>query len=77
MKKSDHVDGSICLQGTQKVPKNYMPCCKTFEQHTKMCHFDLRYEYWQHRKIWVIKLSDEVGGGGSEITYCPYCGKKL
>ena len=72
-----HIDGSSCLEGTCKIPKRYNPCCKCFNDHTKTCEYDIRYEWWSKQKIWVIAIPKSAGGGGIKITFCPHCGKKL
>lgn len=72
-----HADGSPCLEGTKSVPKKYEPCCELFNSHTSTCVHDIRYEWWGKRKIWVIAISEESGGGGIEIKFCPHCGSKL
>ena len=75
MKK--HTDGTECLEGTKRVPKNFKPCCDVFEGHTSTCAFDLRYEWRQKSKQWVIAISEIAGGGGISIAFCPHCGARL
>jgi hypothetical protein len=72
-----HADGSICLEGIKRVPRNFKPCCDFFKLHTTSCAYDIRFEWWSKKKIWVIPISDEAGGGGINILFCPHCGKKL
>ena len=72
-----HADGTICLEGTSRVPKPYRPCCQAFDVQTSMCAFDVRYEWSPRQKTWVIAISESAGGGGVVITYCPHCGDKL
>jgi hypothetical protein len=76
MSKQLHADGTPCLEGTQKVPRNYEPCCEIFDAGTKACEFDIRFEWWAKLKHWVIRIPDG-GSAGMEIAYCPYCGTKL
>lgn len=71
-----HLDGSVCLDGTQRVPENWRACCDVFADHTKTCTFDLRYE-WSEQHGWMIMIDDSAGGGGVQITTCPHCGTKL
>ena len=73
---SRHPDGSPCLKGTQRVPKNYVPCCEFFDYRTRTCAYDIRYEYWKGQG-WMIVIVEEAGGGGIAISYCPHCGTRL
>lgn len=50
VKRQRHRDGTECLEGTQKVPKKFEPCCQTFLEHTKTCVHDIRYEWWRKSK---------------------------
>lgn len=72
-----HSDGSICLEGTRRVPENFKSCCNEFESHTDACTFDIRYEWWGNPQGWFIPIVPSAGGGGIAIGYCPHCGKKL
>lgn len=72
-----HEDGSICLEGTRKLPKNFKPCCEVFRSHTASCIFDVRYEWNENIKGWWIAIDSKAGGGGIEIKYCPHCGESL
>jgi hypothetical protein len=72
-----HTDGSVCLEGTKSVPEGYAPCCESFDYRTTRCAYDIRFEYWKERDIWVIPIVDSAGGGGIEISYCPHCGAQL
>jgi hypothetical protein len=76
-KKRKHTDGSICLEGTRRVPKPYTACCEAFDSRTVACTFDIRYEWWPKLKTWVVPISDASGGGGVAINHCPHCGMKL
>lgn len=71
-----HPDGSECLAGTQRVPKGHLPCCEVFEDHTRACAFDVRYE-WSEEHGWVTAISSSAGGGGVAISHCPHCGEQL
>jgi len=72
-----HDDGSQCPEGTRKVPRGFKPCCDSFDQHTRACYFDLRYEWWPKYKGWFIPLAPKAGGGGIQIQFCPHCGTSL
>ena len=72
-----HADGSPCLEGTRRVPQDYVPCCKDFDYRTTRCAYDIRYEYSKEYDVWVILLVEAAGGGGIEISYCPHCGARL
>jgi len=72
-----HSDGTICREGTQSLPEDFVPCCEMFSAHTATCVFDIRYEWWKTSRRWVIAIAESAGGGGIEITYCPHCGTKL
>jgi hypothetical protein len=72
-----HTDGTECLEGTTKIPKDFKPCCDVFDAHISSCAYDLRYEWWQKMKIWVIVISETAGGGGIAISFCPHCGSRL
>lgn len=76
-KRQLHTDGTVCLEGTRRVPKAFAPCCDQFKYRTTACDSDIRYEWWSKRKIWVTKISDIAGGGGVVMSYCPHCGRKL
>jgi hypothetical protein len=71
-----HPDGSECLAGTQRVPRDYAPCCEVFEDHTRACVFDVRYE-WSESHGWMTAISSLAGGGGITISHCPHCGMRL
>lgn len=70
-----HSDGSVCLEGTSKVPEDWTPCCDTFASHTKACVHDIRYEWWEDE--WVTVINTTAGGGGIAINFCPHCGDEL
>jgi hypothetical protein len=72
-----HSAGDLCLEGARRVPANFSPCCDAFEGHLETCAFDLRYEWWERSRQWVVRVADEAGGGGITIGYCPHCGHKL
>ena len=72
-----HSDGTECLEGFQQVPIHYKPCCELFNAHTKNCVVDIRYEWWDHNKMWFIRLPAIYDSSGIVIKYCPHCGKKL
>ena len=76
MKTAHHPDGSICVAGTRRVPRNFSPCCEAFNACTKNCEFDIRFEWWSKSKVWVIRIPDR-GSAGSVIQFCPYCGAAL
>ena len=71
-----HADGSVCLEGTRKLPLNFSACCKQFETHTVACVHDVRYE-WTAASGWRIAIADFAGGGGLAIRHCPHCGANL
>lgn len=71
-----HDDGSVCLEGTRRVPARYKPCCRAFDRLTTNCKFDIRAEWWAGRRKWYVLLCDG-GSSGLELNYCPFCGKKL
>jgi len=75
-KRIHHVTNDECLDGTQRVPKRFKPCCDAFDYRTKSCLYEVRYEKFARGK-WGIRLSDIVGGGWIWIRHCPHCGKKL
>jgi hypothetical protein len=72
-----HPDGSPCLEGIRLIPVDYKPCCELFDSHTSACTYDIRYEWWVGKNIWVIAISEQAGGGGIEISFCPHCGARL
>lgn len=72
-----HSDGTICPEGTQRLPARFSPCCNEFKSHTLACYFDIRYEWWPRKKSWFIVIAETAGGGGMAISYCPHCGSKL
>jgi hypothetical protein len=72
-----HADGSICKEGTQSVPNNYVPCCSKFECRTKKCEYDIRFKWGSKIKEWGIVVPEIAGGGVISIKYCPHCGKSL
>src|SRR4051812_22708633 len=76
-KSPKHTDGSLCLEGTSRVPKGFHACCAAFAVHTKTCEFDIRYEWWPRPKGWYVVIAEAAGGGGVEIGFCPHCGAKL
>lgn len=73
-KLKKHLDGSVCLEGTRLLPKEYKPCCNMFASHTSTCTHDLRYQYSEKFNSWSIALQD---GSGIMIKYCPHCASKL
>lgn len=73
-KLKKHLDGSPCVEGTRRLPKDYKACCDIFDGHTATCTHDLRYEYIENFKSWWIALQD---GSGITIKYCPHCGSSL
>jgi hypothetical protein len=77
MAPPSHLDGSACLEGTQRVPRGYVSCCEDFRQHTLTCYHDIRYEWWSTQRRWFTIISPAAGGGGVAIAFCPHCGKKL
>jgi hypothetical protein len=72
-----HSDGTLCLEGTRRVPRAYRACCEAFDARTFTCVHDVRYEWWPGQKTWVIRISEQSGGGGIAMAYCPHCGAKL
>lgn len=72
-----HLDGTRCLEGTRKLPRNFAPCCSEFERHTAACTHDVRYEWSDSLQSWCIALSAASGAGGQNIRYCPHCGTSL
>lgn len=73
---AEHSDGSPCLDGVVAVPPGYTPCCPVFEQHTRLCVYDVRYQ-WSASTGWVIAIAESAGGGGVQIAFCPHCGTEL
>jgi hypothetical protein len=71
-----HADGSPCREGTRQLPREYQPCCKTFDRHTATCVHEVRYE-WHANSGWRIALAEIAGGGGIAIKHCPHCGTAL
>ena len=72
-----HPDGTRCLEGTRRVPRRFKACCRLFESHTATCAYDIRYEWWQKGRTWVVTIAESAGGGGIEIRFCPHCGRRL
>jgi len=72
-----HTDGTRCLEGTRHVPRGFKACCSLFASHTTTCEHDVRYEWWQNRRTWVVVIAESAGGGGIEIRFCPHCGRRL
>ncbi len=70
-----HADGTVCLEGTRSVPRNYSPCCEVFDYRTAACVYDIRYEWWPISHQWVIVIAEVAGGGGITVSYCPHCGR--
>jgi hypothetical protein len=70
-----HTDGSPCLEGSSKVPEGWQPCCEVFDDHTRACVYDVRYE-WRSTG-WVTAISSSAGGGGITMNFCPHCGASL
>lgn len=75
-----HADGSLCLEGTRKLPRGFTACCSQFEAHTAVCVYDVRYE-WSGEQggagSWQIAIPEIAGGGGLVIAHCPHCGASL
>src|SRR5258705_12386744 len=59
-----HDDGTVCREGTKRVPPRFRACCEVFRGHTTTCELDLRYEWWPKARRWFIAISDAAGGGG-------------
>lgn len=74
---SRYPDGTRCVEGTRRVPRGFRPCCRVFASHTTSCAYDVRYEWWQRRRTWVVTIAESAGGGGIEIRFCPHCGRSL
>jgi hypothetical protein len=72
-----HLDGSLCPEGTRRIHARFSACCEEFTHRTRACYFDIRYEWWPKLKNWFVVISDEAGGGGIAINFCPHCGRKL
>src|SRR6058998_1346514 len=72
-----HDDGTVCREGTKRVPPRFRACCEVFQAHTATCELDVRYEWWPKARRWFIAISDAAGGGGIEIDFCPHCGSRL
>jgi len=72
-----HSDGTVCPEGTRRVPRGFKACCESFAGHTTACYFDVRYEWWPRRKGWFIAIAKAAGGGGIAISFCPHCGARL
>lgn len=72
-----HLDGSVCLRGTMRVPtKAYEPCCREFEVRLVACTHTIRYEYWSEVGRWYTIAADG-SLEGIRMRYCPHCGAKL
>ncbi len=72
-----HSDGSVCPEGTRRLPAKFRACCEMFEAHTAACYYDVRYEWWASRRGWFIVIPELAGGGGVAINYCPHCSSRL
>jgi hypothetical protein len=72
-----HADGTVCREGTRRVPRAFRACCSAFDHRTLACVFDVRYEWWPRQKSWFVPIHDTAGGGGIAIAFCPHCGAKL
>jgi hypothetical protein len=72
-----HPDGSVCPEGTVRLPARFKPCCSDFFSHCSACYYDIRYEWWSSRRGWFIVIADAAGGGGIAINFCPHCGARL
>jgi hypothetical protein len=72
-----HLDGSICLEGTQRIKPRTKFCCERFEHHTWACEYDIRFEYWSRRGSWYTIVPEAAGGGGIKMKFCPFCGARL
>ena len=73
---SHHPNGELCLAGTRKVPRGFIPCCERFDQSTLACTVDIRFEWWSKSASWVVRIADG-GSSGQEVAFCPYCGVTL
>jgi hypothetical protein len=71
-----HADGSVCLEGTKVVPEGFEACCDRFDQRTRACSVDVRFEWWQHHSGWYVMIADG-GHSGLKFDYCPFCGYRL
>ncbi len=76
-KPRKHADGSLCPEGTQRLPIRFVPCCPEFTARTFACCYDIRYEWWSQHKGWFIVIAESAGSGGIAISFCPHCGSKL
>lgn len=72
-----HADGSVCPEGTARLPRPFKPCCETFAAHTRACFFDIRYEWWPKQRGWFTIIAPSAGGGGVAMNFCPHCGRRL
>jgi len=72
-----HADGSICPEGTARVPRGKKICCEDFRVRTLACFFDIRYEWWPEYKGWFTLVIPSAGGGGIAMNFCPHCGQRL
>lgn len=72
-----HLDGSVCPEGTERLPSRYRACCPAFAQRTRACTFDVRYEWWRTLRHWFVVIAESAGGGGIAIAHCPHGGAKL
>ena len=72
----DHKNGSKCLAGTKRVPNGFNACCNVFDNHTRLCSKDVRYEWWNKQNNWVIVTAGSCNTG-IVIDFCPHCGEKL
>jgi hypothetical protein len=72
-----HDDGTVCAEGTRRVPRAFKACCAVFAARVTACHHDIRYEWWARRKGWFIAIAEAAGGGGIAISFCLHCGTRL
>lgn len=72
-----HADGSICPEGTARLPKRGKLCCAAFAARTEACYFDIRYEWWPSYRGWFTIIQPDAGGGGVAMNFCPHCGARL
>lgn len=72
-----HADGTSCPEGTRRVPVRFTACCAEFDDRTRACYHDIRFEWWSRPRAWFIIIAPDAGGGGIRFRYCPCCGTAL
>lgn len=72
-----HSDGSLCPEGTRKIPRAFTPCCEPFAAHLASCYYDIRFEWLARKRVWIVVIAPQAGGGGIEMLFCPFCGARL